>query len=99
MYAYATIKPTDNGKVVFHAVDKGERFEYPATTTLPMDGNLDLLKGIYNRIVQDFAVTSLSFELTTFVGCLGFGFGIFINLSGGGNWRICGMVETAISEI
>ncbi|MBL7801238.1 MAG: dehydrogenase [Chitinophagales bacterium] len=67
MYAYATIKPTDNGKVVFHAVDKGERFEYPATTTLSMDGNLDLLKGIYNRIVQDFAITPLSFELTTFV--------------------------------
>ncbi len=68
MYAYATIKPTQKNEVVFHAIDKKERFVYEAKSELPMDGNLDLLKGIYNRIVKDFnGGKPLSFELTTFV--------------------------------
>lgn len=67
MYAYATIIPSDNGKIVLHAIDKEERFEYDSVEELPIDGNLDLLKGIYNRVVKDFTKKALSFELTTFV--------------------------------
>jgi D-glycero-alpha-D-manno-heptose-7-phosphate kinase len=67
MYAYATIIPTDNGKIVIHAVDKDERFEMDAKEVLELNGELDLLKGIYNRIVKDFSHEALSFELTTFV--------------------------------
>jgi D-glycero-alpha-D-manno-heptose-7-phosphate kinase len=67
MYAYATIRPTSDATITFHAVDKGEKFGYPSSATLPMDGQLDLLKGIYNRIVRDFDIKPLSFELTTFV--------------------------------
>lgn len=67
MYAYATIRPTFDDTITFHAVDKAERFSYPSSSVLPMDGQLDLLKGIYNRIVRDFDLKPLSFELTTFV--------------------------------
>jgi D-glycero-alpha-D-manno-heptose-7-phosphate kinase len=67
MYAYATIKPTANNTIVFHAIDKGEKYTYESAASLPMDGNLDLIKGIYNRIVKDFAQKPLSFELTTYV--------------------------------
>lgn len=67
MYAYATIKPLDNGKIILHAIDRKERYELDATEQLPIDGNLNLLKGIYNRIVRDFSKKPLSFELTTFV--------------------------------
>ncbi len=67
MYAYATIKPTANNAIVFHAIDKGERYTYESAASLPMDGKLDLIKGIYNRIVKDFAQKPLSFELTTYV--------------------------------
>jgi D-glycero-alpha-D-manno-heptose-7-phosphate kinase len=67
MYAYATIIPTDNGKIVIHAVDKDERYEMDAAEVLELNGELDLLKGIYNRIVKDFAHKALSFELSTFV--------------------------------
>lgn len=68
MYAYATIKPTTNNEVVFHAIDKKEKVSYVAESNLPLDGKLDLLKGIYNRIVKDFnGGTPLSLELTTFV--------------------------------
>ena len=32
-----------------------------------LDGNLDILKAIYNRVVKDFDLPPLSFELHTFV--------------------------------
>ncbi len=67
MYAYATIKPLDNNKIILIATDRDEQYEFDAQEQLPIDGNLNLAKGIYNRIVRDFAHKPLSFELTTFV--------------------------------
>jgi D-glycero-alpha-D-manno-heptose-7-phosphate kinase len=67
MYAYATIKPTNNGKIVFHAIDKNEKVELDATSLLKADDPLILHKGIYNRIVKDFVKKPLSFELSTYV--------------------------------
>jgi D-glycero-alpha-D-manno-heptose-7-phosphate kinase len=67
MYAYATIIPSDTGKIVFQSLDKDERFESKSSEVLPIDGKLDLLKGIYNRVVKDFIRTPLSFELSTSV--------------------------------
>ncbi|MCF8298733.1 MAG: dehydrogenase [Saprospiraceae bacterium] len=67
MYAYATIKPLKNGKIIFHAIDKGERFEFDSVEELLINGELDLHRGIYNRVVKDFVKKALSFELTTYV--------------------------------
>lgn len=67
LYAYATIIPTQNGKIVLHAIDKDERYELDSVEELKINGELDLLKGIYNRIVKDFSKEALSFELTTHV--------------------------------
>ena len=67
MYAYATIRPTDDGKIVLISPDKGERYELEALDRLAIDGKLDLHKGIYNRVVKEFAHKPLSFELTTWV--------------------------------
>lgn len=67
MYAYATIIPTDNGKIVFKSLGNGEYFEVKNCRKLVLDGKLDLLKGIYNRVVRDFTRRGLSFELSTYV--------------------------------
>jgi len=67
MYAYTTIEPRNDGKIILHAIDKGERFEIQSSEILAMDGNLDLIKGIYNRVVKDFTKKPLSFELSTYV--------------------------------
>jgi D-glycero-alpha-D-manno-heptose-7-phosphate kinase len=67
LYAYATIKPLDNGKIILIATDRGERYELDSAPQLIIDGNLNLAKGIYNRIVRDYALKPLSFELTTCV--------------------------------
>jgi len=67
MYAYATIEPRDDGKIILNTTDKGERYEYGSAGSLDIDGKLILHKGVYNRIVKDFTKKPLSFELTTFV--------------------------------
>ena len=66
-YAYATIIPRTDGKIVFKSLDNGKNLVYEATKKLEIDGELDLLKGIYNRIVKDFTGEALSFELSTIV--------------------------------
>ncbi len=65
MYAYATIVERNDGKIILHAQDKDERYEFDASLTLPIDGKLDLLKGIYNHIVANYTHKPLSFELFT----------------------------------
>lgn len=67
MYANCTIEPTNDGKIVFDAVDRNERFECNATTYIEIDDVLPLHKGIYNRIVKDFNDEKpLSFKMTTY---------------------------------
>ena len=62
MYAYATIVPRDDTKIVLNSVDKNEHYTFDNMAVLPIDGKLDLVKGIYNRVVKDFVKKPLSFE-------------------------------------
>lgn len=66
-YAYATITPRKDGKIVFKSIDNGQNLVYDSTEMLAIDGELGLLKGIYNRVVKDFTREPLSFELSTIV--------------------------------
>lgn len=66
-YAYASIIPNESGKIILNALDAGIREEYDTAERLEIDGTLDLLKGVYNRIVKDFSCKPLSFELQTHV--------------------------------
>ncbi len=67
MYAYCTIEVTNYGKVRFNATDRNEFEEYDAQKFLPLDGKLDLHKGVYNKIVRDFNNNQpLSFNMTTY---------------------------------
>lgn len=67
MYANCTIEPTDDGKIIFEAADRNERFECTSVPKLEIDDMLILHKGIYNRIVKDFNNGKpLSFKMTTY---------------------------------
>lgn len=66
MYAYATIEPRSDGKIVLNSVDTTTNLEIETHDLLKIDGNLNLLKGVYVRIVKDFIKKPLSFELTTY---------------------------------
>ena len=67
MFAYATIEPRQDGKIVLNSIDKNENYEFQAADSLDIDGNLDLHKGIYNRVVKDFVKKPLAFKLSTYV--------------------------------
>src|ERR1043165_6728254 len=67
MYAYATIKPLTGKKIVIKAIDRNEEVVLEAKKQLPINGNLDLAKGVYNRVVKDFVKKPFAFELTTYV--------------------------------
>ncbi|MBI2092038.1 MAG: dehydrogenase [Deltaproteobacteria bacterium] len=67
MYAYATLEPQNNGKIVFNAIDRNLKLEFDSSAELDTAGELPLLKAIYNKVVKKFAKKPLSFKLTTFV--------------------------------
>ena len=65
-FAYATIRPTDDGKIRFVHVNDHIVQEYDAVPYLDPQGPLVLQCGIYNRIVRQFNDGKpFSFELTT----------------------------------
>ena len=67
LYAYATIVPANDGKIILQSLDKGEEYIFDSCDVLPVDSGLQLHQGIYNRVVKDFAKAPLSFTLTTYV--------------------------------
>ena len=65
LYAHATIEPLDENKIVIHAVDQGKIEEYELMDQLPINGKLDLAKGVYNRLVKDYGKVKSGFKITT----------------------------------
>jgi D-glycero-alpha-D-manno-heptose-7-phosphate kinase len=65
LYAHATIEPLAENTIILQGLDRGEEqtFEVGATQSaghgaglapLPIDGTLDLLKGVYNRLLKEY---------------------------------------------
>ncbi|MCX6328773.1 MAG: dehydrogenase [Bacteroidia bacterium] len=66
-YAYCTIEETNTDSIVIHAADLDLKKRYPSLLNLPIDGHLDLQKGVYNRVIKEFGIKKpLSFNLTTY---------------------------------
>jgi D-glycero-alpha-D-manno-heptose-7-phosphate kinase len=66
-YAYATIIPRNDNKIIFKLLDKNKTTVYQSDSYIKPDGKNDLLIGAYNRIVKDYSKRTLSFELITHV--------------------------------
>ena len=67
LFAYANIQPLEEQKIIVEALDRNEQQEFDWTKQLPIDGKLDLLKGVYNRIYKDYQLPVKGFRLSTFV--------------------------------
>ncbi len=67
MYAYATIEPREDNKIELICADRKEHEIFSSVENLEINGKFDLLTGVYNRIVNDFTKSPLSFTLTTYV--------------------------------
>lgn len=67
MYAYATLEPRNDGKIEFCCADRNECKTFDITECFEINGEFDLLKGVYNRLVKEYIKEPLSFTLTTYV--------------------------------
>ena len=71
MYSYCTIIPRTDGKIIFKAKDLNLCLEYDSRSSIEINDELILHKGIYNRIVRDFNDGKpLSFEMITYSDAL-----------------------------
>src|SRR5207248_8148711 len=52
---------------ILEAIDRTEKEEYEWSSSLPINGTLDLLKGVYNRIQKDHGIKKQGFRLSTYV--------------------------------
>ena len=66
-YAHATIEPIEENGIIIQALDQKQEQRFEWNNQLPIDGRLDLLKGVYNRIQKDYGLPITSFRLSTFV--------------------------------
>src|ERR1700743_2706422 len=67
LYAYANIEPIGEKLITLDALDRKEKQRFEFTHKLPIDGTLDLLKGVYNRLQRDYELPATGFRLSTFV--------------------------------
>jgi D-glycero-alpha-D-manno-heptose-7-phosphate kinase len=67
LYAKATIEPIAENKIILEAIDRNESQSFDWTDNLMVDGSLDLLKGVYNRLQKDYGIKQQGFRLSTFV--------------------------------
>ena len=67
LFAYASIEPNETGEIIVETLDRGELERFPWAPELPINGKLDLLKGVYNRVSREFQIPQNGFRLSTFV--------------------------------
>ena len=65
--AYANIEPLSDSTIIVQALDRNEKEQYDQAPSLPINGKLDLLKGVYNRIHAMYGLPVTGFRLSTFV--------------------------------
>src|SRR5437764_15484048 len=54
LYAHAVIEPLQEDKILLEAFDRNETEAFDLMETLPVNGHLDLLKGVYNFVRRDY---------------------------------------------
>ncbi|BAV10216.1 D-glycero-alpha-D-manno-heptose-7-phosphate kinase [Filimonas lacunae] len=68
LHAHSSIELLDEPKIVLEALDRGEMEVFDATLPLPIEGKLQLAKGIINRIAKDYGMPKApGFKLSTYV--------------------------------
>ncbi|WP_425374381.1 hypothetical protein [Lichenihabitans psoromatis] len=65
-YVYATLELTYTDQILIESHDLGLSLNYPTTELPPLDGRLDLVKAVYNRIMRDYMKgRALPFRIVT----------------------------------
>lgn len=66
LYVHCTIEERDDDKIILEASDLGHTLELNSQEVLELNGDMDLFKGVYNRIVKDYTHRPLSFHISTY---------------------------------
>lgn len=66
LYIHCTLIPRNDNIIIFDSPDTNSYAKYDSKSHLENDGNLDIFKAVYNRIVKDFTHKPLSFSLHTY---------------------------------
>ena len=66
LYAYCTLEDTTDGKLTINSYDSKCFKSFPLTSPLEIDGEASLLKGVCNRIMQDYGIQLPSMKITTY---------------------------------
>ena len=66
LYAYCTIEETDDNQISICSYDADVNKSYPLSPLLEIDGDANLIKGVYNRVVRDFNLQPQAFRITTY---------------------------------
>lgn len=66
LFSYCTIEQTETDKLELYASDLGVRATYCLDSSFPIDGILDIHKGVYNRVLSDFGVAPRACKITTY---------------------------------
>lgn len=67
LYAHASIEPITENAIIIQAADRQEEQRFEWSNELPINGTLDLAKGVYNRIQKDYGIPLTGFKLSTYV--------------------------------
>jgi D-glycero-alpha-D-manno-heptose-7-phosphate kinase len=68
MYAYASLEPRNDGRIVLESIDRRTSIEMPSREVIRTGNSIfSLHGGVYNRIIKDFSKSPLSFRLSTYV--------------------------------
>ena len=67
LYAHASIESTGDNYIILNDANGQQELRFEWSHQLPIDGNLDLLKGVYNHIQQKYSLPISGFKLTTSV--------------------------------
>ncbi len=65
--AHASIELLEDKKIIIESLDQKQSEVFEWNNNLPVNGTLDLLKGVYNRIRKDYPFPETGFKLSTFV--------------------------------
>ncbi|MEA5428590.1 GHMP family kinase ATP-binding protein [Arcicella lustrica] len=66
LYAFCTIEENNDKSIILSAPDINVELIMPLSSSLLLNGELDLIKGVYNRLVRDYNLELKSCKITTY---------------------------------
>jgi len=67
LYAHATLQPLDENVIIIQSLDQRQEQRFEWSPELPLNNQLDLHKGVFNRIQKDFGLPMTGFRLSTWL--------------------------------